>query len=79
METIDLLAEYLPMLMDQYKQSINRQTGMGLKIFKFHCFLHFVDDLRRNIVPQNTSSGPGESRHKIACKQPAKNTLRIAC
>ena len=32
----------------------------------------------RNGVCQNTTSGPGESRHKVACKQPAKNTQRIA-
>lgn len=41
--------------------------------------MHFVDDLKRNSVPQNTSSGPGESQYKIACQQPAKNTQHIAC
>jgi hypothetical protein len=34
--------------------------------------------LERNGSCQNTTSGPGESRHKIACKRPAKNTQRIA-
>jgi hypothetical protein len=51
---------------------------MGLKIFKFHCCLHLVDDFKQNGVNQNTSSGPGESCHKTHCKQPARNTQRIA-
>jgi len=51
---------------------------MGLKLFKFHFFLHLVDNIKHNCVNQNTSSGPGESCHKTHCKQPARNTQRIA-
>jgi hypothetical protein len=40
--------------------------------------LHLADDLKRNGVCQNTTSGPGEHRHISTCKRPGKNTQRIA-
>ena len=77
-DDVEVIGQYIPLLMDLYKRSINRKEGMGNKFVKFHLLTHFYDDLKRNGVCQNTTSGPGESRHKIACKQPARNTQRIA-
>jgi hypothetical protein len=77
-ESVQLMREYISSLMDLFKRTIHRQTGMGCKFIKFHLLLHLADDLERNGSCQNTTSGPGESRHKIACKRPAKNTQRIA-
>ena len=77
-EAIDLIREYMPSLMDLFKRTINRCEGMGCKFVKFHFLQHLADDIERNGVCSNTSSGPGESRHKQACKRPAKNTQRIA-
>jgi len=77
-DDVEVIGRYIPLLMDLYKRSINRTEGMGNKFVKFHFLTHYYDDLKRNGVCQNTTSGPGESRHKIACKQPARNTQRIA-
>ena len=77
-DDVEVIGKYIPLLMDLYKRSINRKEGMGNKFVKFHLIAHLYDDLKRNGVCQNTTSGPGESRHKIACKQPARNTQRIA-
>ena len=41
METVDLLAEYLLMLMDLYKRTINWQTGMGPQNFQINLFFAF--------------------------------------
>jgi hypothetical protein len=48
-----------------------------MKFIKFHLLDHLADDLLRNGVCQNTTSGPSETRHKFHCKRPAKNTQRI--
>jgi hypothetical protein len=75
---MDLIDEYIPLLMDLFKRTINRLEGTGCKFVKYHFLQHLHDDLLRNGSCQNTTSGPGESRHKVACKRPAKNTQRIA-
>jgi hypothetical protein len=45
-----------------------------MKFVKFHLPLHMVSDIRKFGVPSNFSSGPGESRHKTICKNPARRT-----
>lgn len=77
-EEVKLMKIYVPLLMDLFKRTIDRKDGMAFKFVKFHLMLHLTDDIIRNGVCQNTSSGPGETRHKSACKKPAKYTQRIA-
>ena len=71
------LAIYTPLFLDHFKRTVNRYAGMGCNFIKFHLPLHISDDILRNGVCQNSSSGPGESRHKSSCKQPAKLTQRV--
>ena len=65
---LPMIREYIPLVMELYKCTINRKTGMGCKFVKYHLVAHLPDDIERNGSCQNTSSGPGESRHKDACK-----------
>jgi hypothetical protein len=75
---IKYIENYIPQMMDHFSRTVDRQSGMGNKFVKFHLLLHLADDLKRNGVCQNTTTGPGEHRHISACKRPGKNTQRIA-
>ena len=71
------LKAFTPLFLDHFARTVNRTTGMGCNFIKFHLPLHISDDILRNGVCQNTSSGPGESGHKTKCKQPSKLTQRV--
>jgi hypothetical protein len=76
-QEVRLLKEFTPYFLDHFSRTVNRVEGMGCNFVKFHFPLHIPDDILRNGVCQNTSSGPGESGHKAKCKQPSKLTQRV--
>ncbi len=67
---------YIPAMLERFKETVDRQTGMGLKIVKFHMILHIIWDILRHGLPANYDSGPGEARHKEHVKKPAKQTQK---
>ena len=77
-EELKLMKEYIPMLMDLIKRVVKRRTGAKWNIVKFHLLLHITDDIERNGVYENVSTGTCESHHKNSAKNPAKNTQRIS-
>ena len=52
-----------------------RTTGMGLKLYKFHCILHIWQDILDFGVPLEYDTSPNESMHKPT-KAAAKMTQR---
>ena len=78
MDQVLLLKNYIPLLMDMIKRFCKRKSSVQWKLIKFHLLTHFTDDIQRNGVPENISTGPCESHHKIIAKNPAKNTQRIS-
>ena len=77
-QQVNLIENYLPLLMEKIKRICKRKSSAKWKIIKFHLLTHLTDDIKRNGVPQNVSTGPCESHHKILAKNPAKNTQRIS-
>ena len=75
-DDLDLVQQFMPPLMHRLKVTVDRQSGNQMKLIKFHLLLHVVDDIRRFGTPQNYSSGPSESRHKLHSKKPSKNTQK---
>ena len=73
-----LLKNYIPLLMDLIKRIVKRRTGAQWNIVKFHLLTHLADDIERNGVYENVSTGPCESHHKTSAKNPAKNTQHIS-
>jgi hypothetical protein len=67
---------FMPSLMQTLKKTINRKTGLGMKIIKFHLLLHFADDMLRMGTMINYDSGIPESHHKVFAKKPSKRTQR---
>ena len=70
------LKKFMPFLLNTYKETINRTTGNGMKLIKFHLPNHFADDMLRFGSMLNFDTGIGESHHKTEAKHPAKNTQR---
>jgi hypothetical protein len=62
-------------LLTLYKKVVWREEGMGLKIIKFHVWLHLIDDILDFGVPLNWDSSPTEHNHqktKLASKRTQK-------
>jgi hypothetical protein len=68
--------EFMPYLLNTYKDILNRQTGCGCKFIKFHLPNHFADDMLRFGSMLNFDTEIGESHHKSEAKYPAQNTQR---
>ena len=64
-------------LMYLIKKVINRQAGMGLKIFKYHGIMHISQDIVNFGVPSVYDTGPMEAGHKPT-KKAAKVTQKKA-
>ena len=58
--------------MENYKATVNRTTGNGLKIPKFHQLKHMPRYILKFGSPQNFSTSRCESHHIVMSKQPAK-------
>ena len=65
---------YMMYLMRKIAQ---RNTGMGLKLSKFHMILHLVEDIIEFGVPLETDTSANESMHKPS-KQASKMTQKAA-
>lgn len=70
------LHKFMPLLLNTYKETVNRQVGCQMKIIKFHLPIHFASDIQRFGSMKNFDTGIGESHHKTEAKLPAKNTQR---
>ena len=70
-----LYERYVPCFLGYYKTVVARQTGLGLKIIKFHLPLHSADDMARFGPAMSWDSSTGESNHKDI-KEPARHTQR---
>jgi hypothetical protein len=68
--------EFIPLLLDKFKEVVDRKKGTGFNFIKFHLPIHFVDDINRFGVMKNFDSSIGESHHKIDAKRPGKNTQK---
>jgi hypothetical protein len=66
----------MPYIMETIKTVINRQTGMGMKIIKFHLLRHYGEDILRYGSMRNFDSSIGERNHCTEVKDPAKHTQR---
>ena len=66
----------MKMLMIRMKDTVNRTDGMGLKLIKFHSFVHIADEILNFGPPSNCSAEAGESFHIENVKKPAKNTQK---
>ncbi len=68
--------EFMPYLLNTYKEILDRQTGCGCKFIKFHLPNHFADDIFRFGSMINFDTEIGESHHKTEAKYPSNNTQR---
>jgi Plavaka transposase len=66
----------VPMILEYYKDTLDRQEGNQMKIIKYHLVTHFADDILRFGSMANFDSSIGESHHKVMAKKPAGNTQR---
>jgi len=73
---VEVLAGFMPALLNTFKALLVRKEGMGMKLIKFHLPMHFSDDIIRFGCMQNFDTGIGESHHKTEAKKPAKRTQR---
>ncbi len=71
---VKLFKEFIPFFLDIYKTTLQRKTGCGMKLVKFHLPTHFADDILRYGSMLNFDTGIGESHHKTAAKYPSKQT-----
>ena len=71
------LQKFMPLFLDFYKTAVNRTSGKGLDIIKFHLPLHLAEDLKRFGPATSYDSSAGESNHKLYksdCKRTSRNT-----
>ena len=62
--------------MHLYKECVERTTGTGLKLTKFHQLLHNCRTISEHGSLQNVDSGRPESTHKVMSKDPARKTQK---
>ena len=65
-------------LMKNYKKTVQRTEGLGLKTTKFHQTRHIVDYILRFGSPQNINSACNENHHIDNTKNPARTTQKRA-
>jgi len=66
----------IPVVLETIKNTIDRRTGNGMKLIKFHLVVHFAGDILRYGSMTNFNSAVGEFLHIPFCKDTAKNTQR---
>ena len=76
LSTIDNYNNSFRQLMKKYKQTVDRQTGNGLKTTKFHQTAHIVWYIKRFGSPQNINSSRCENHHIENVKNPARTTQK---
>ena len=70
--------KYMPLLLDLFTRTVNRQEGTGDGFLKYHLPLHFCDFILEFGSPQNTDSGVGEHNHIFHIKHNSRKTQRRA-
>jgi len=70
--------QYMPLLLDLFSRTVNRQEGNKDNFLKYHLPLHFCDNILEFGSPQNIDSGVGEHNHIFQIKNNAKKTQRRA-
>jgi hypothetical protein len=74
---LDVVGEYIKMVMDTVSKAFPRKEGMGHNTIKIHLVIwHFIQDMIRYASGSNYNSGPGEKNHKDNIKKPGRNTQR---
>jgi hypothetical protein len=66
--------EFMPLFMDYFKRTIERDYGHGMKNFKIHSILHVCHDMIRLGTCDNYNSKYGEKNHKENVKAPGRKT-----
>ena len=78
--TVDFVSnkfqKYIPLMMERFARTLDRQSGMGMNTLKYHLTLHRALDWTRWGCPTNVDAEAGESAHKKIVKAPAGNTQR---
>jgi hypothetical protein len=70
------IEKYIPKLIQRFKDTIERRTGLGTKLVKLHLLMHVVECHRKYGRPDNFNTAYGETRHKHFAKNPGKRTQR---
>ena len=65
-------------LMKNYKTTVKRTEGLGLKTTKFHQTRHIVEYILRFGSPENINSARNENHHIDNAKNPARTTQKRA-
>ena len=63
-------------MMNNYKKTVQRTDGLGLKTTKFHQTRHIVHYILRFGSPENVNSARNENHHIENIKNPARTTQR---
>ena len=77
-EELTLAGDFIPKMMTSYKAAVDRQTGNGMKIIKFHLMTHVVDTIQRFGAIRNVYGGVGETMLKYKVKQTGRRTVMSA-
>jgi hypothetical protein len=70
----------MPLYLESFKAVVDRKTGMGMKIVKFHLPTHHANDMKRYGPATSWDSSTGESNHvgfKGAARKTQKNTSQF--
>lgn len=78
MRELRLYKRYNPILLDEYKRTVDRTTGLGMSFVKFHIGLHDADDILRFGPMSGFDTGVGETNHKEFSKKTASRTQKRA-
>jgi hypothetical protein len=73
---LTVVDKYIPMLISRFKKTLERRKGLGTKLVKLHMLMHYVEYHRKYGRNDNYNSAYGETRHKLFCKKPGKQTQR---
>ena len=75
-EALIHVEQYIPLLIERLKNTLERNHGLGTKFIKLHLLVHHVEAHRKYGKLANTDSSFGETRHKHFAKQPGNQTQR---
>ena len=78
MEELCLYKRYTPLLLDEYRRTLDRKEGVGMSFVKFHIGLHDADDILRFGPMSGFDTGVGETNHKELSKKTAARTQKRA-
>ena len=68
---------WFPHFLTLFKRVVDRKTGSGFKLLKFHLCTHFADDILKWGCPSSFDSATGESNHKTLKKHARRTQKNI--